>query len=429
MALGIIRQARLEIGDELRTLGPRADEAHLALEHAPRLGQLVDADLADEAADAGHPGIVLLRPHRLAAHFGIGPHGAQLDDLERLAIEADPALPVKGRAPALQLHRDRRRGDDRPGQRENEEADRNVEQPFPHSRKSAARGKSVREDQPGRVEAIEIDPPRFPLEEGREIIDFDPRRLDPQQIGERQRVAPLLKRENDLAGANPFKVTGKILDGGAVDGTVDRARAVVHANKANDREAGIRPPRERLDPRRARTRSEHQHAAPEAGPAKPVAKRSPDRDHRGKREAGGVEQARSPEGHWRKGGEEKAEQYDAKRGRDDDPRSRKAHRVVRLRAINPDGHHRALQRRCEGDHVRNPVRDRAARDPDLPEPQGPARLGAGEQQGEIDRPQQQHRIGHIMFEQPDHAFASPAVPRTVKASDTLRVSEKLTKKA
>ena len=51
-----------------------------------------------------------------------------------------------------------------------------------------------------------------------------------------------------------------------------------------------------------------EHAAPEAEPAKPVAKRSPDRDHRGKREAGGVEQARSPEGHRRKGEEEKAEQ-------------------------------------------------------------------------------------------------------------------------
>ena len=114
---------------------------------------------------------------------------------------------------------------------------------------------------------------------------------------------------------------------------------------------------------------------------------------------------------------------------DDDPRGGEADRMERLRAIDADRHHRALQGRRESDHVRNAIDHRAARDPDLPEPQGPARLGAGEQQGEIDRPQQQHRIGHIMFEQPDHAFASPAVPRTVKASDTLRVSEKLTKKA
>src|SRR3546814_4994692 len=47
VALGIIRQPGFEILDELRPFGARADEAHLALEHAPRLRQLVDPELAD----------------------------------------------------------------------------------------------------------------------------------------------------------------------------------------------------------------------------------------------------------------------------------------------------------------------------------------------------------------------------------------------
>src|SRR3546814_16537189 len=42
VALGIIRQPGFEILDELRPFGARADEAHLALEHAPRLRKLVD---------------------------------------------------------------------------------------------------------------------------------------------------------------------------------------------------------------------------------------------------------------------------------------------------------------------------------------------------------------------------------------------------
>ncbi len=62
VALGIIGQLVFEIVDEFRPLRARADEAHLALEHAPRLRQLVDPHLADEPADTGDARIVRSAP-------------------------------------------------------------------------------------------------------------------------------------------------------------------------------------------------------------------------------------------------------------------------------------------------------------------------------------------------------------------------------
>ena len=57
----------------LRDDGPRADKAHLALQHAPGLGQLVDPDFADEPPEAGDARIVLLGPLGTVL-FGIGAH-------------------------------------------------------------------------------------------------------------------------------------------------------------------------------------------------------------------------------------------------------------------------------------------------------------------------------------------------------------------
>ena len=48
-------------------------------------------------------------------------------------------------------------------------------------------------------------------------MDVDARRLDPQQIVERQRVAPLLQRQHDLAGVQREQMIGQACDVVAVD--------------------------------------------------------------------------------------------------------------------------------------------------------------------------------------------------------------------
>ena len=53
------------------------------------------------------------------------------------------------------------------------------------------------------------------------------RRLDSEQVGQRQRVASLLERKDDLAGAVADDMGIQILDAVAVDRMFDRDRPVV----------------------------------------------------------------------------------------------------------------------------------------------------------------------------------------------------------
>src|SRR5208337_425933 len=68
--------------DEFRALGTRADECHVALEHAPQLWNLIEARGAEKLADTGNAGIVIARPLWTARGFGVLAHGAELQDLE-----------------------------------------------------------------------------------------------------------------------------------------------------------------------------------------------------------------------------------------------------------------------------------------------------------------------------------------------------------
>src|ERR1700760_1730898 len=70
-----------EPGGELGALGARADEAHLTAKDVPELRDLVDACLAQEAAEAGNARVVFGGPAG-ALGFGVDEHGAELVDLE-----------------------------------------------------------------------------------------------------------------------------------------------------------------------------------------------------------------------------------------------------------------------------------------------------------------------------------------------------------
>ena len=132
------------------------------------------------------------------------------------------------------------------------------------ARERAARREAVGEDQPAGIERVEIDPPGLALDEAGEVVDVDPGGLDPQQVLERQRVAPFLEREHDLAGAEIGDEARQV---------VDRARAGSPARPrgwpsfmptiADDGEAALGRARPALEPRRARRR--RRAPAPGAG--------------------------------------------------------------------------------------------------------------------------------------------------------------------
>src|SRR5260370_403516 len=52
----VLRNAAVELLAEIRTLGPRTDDRHVAAQHVPELRQLVDAEAAPPTADRPRAG-------------------------------------------------------------------------------------------------------------------------------------------------------------------------------------------------------------------------------------------------------------------------------------------------------------------------------------------------------------------------------------
>lgn len=129
--VGVARVALHYLLDEVGALGAGAYETHIAAQDVPELGELVEMVLADELADAGEACVVLLVVELGdAGGFGVGVHGAELIDAERLAAAADTLLGEKGRAAVVAAHENV--ADDEEGKEydEAEDADDDVERAF-----------------------------------------------------------------------------------------------------------------------------------------------------------------------------------------------------------------------------------------------------------------------------------------------------------
>src|SRR5689334_18392241 len=94
MALFVIGNLFSQLRDEVRPLGTRTDEVHLAFQDVPELRDLVDANLADDAADAGRAVVAFRGPHRTFL-LGVHAHRAKLSQDKRPAVSADALLLVK----------------------------------------------------------------------------------------------------------------------------------------------------------------------------------------------------------------------------------------------------------------------------------------------------------------------------------------------
>lgn len=78
--------------------GAWADDAHVAFEDAPELGELVEGGAAEEGADGGEPGVGVLE--EVGGDFrSVGPHGAEFGHAEDAVVAADAVGPINGRPP------------------------------------------------------------------------------------------------------------------------------------------------------------------------------------------------------------------------------------------------------------------------------------------------------------------------------------------
>src|SRR4051812_16827288 len=97
VAQHVLRNAVLELLDEIGALGPRADDRHIAAEDVPELRQFVEVKPAEPLADRRAARVVVARPDRAGLVLGPLVHRAEFVDVERLAVEAHPLLLVEDR--------------------------------------------------------------------------------------------------------------------------------------------------------------------------------------------------------------------------------------------------------------------------------------------------------------------------------------------
>src|SRR4051812_991653 len=185
----------LELRDEQRPLGPRADDRHIALEDVPQLRQFVDVGAPQHLADRRPPRVLLAREHWPGHRFGIVEHRAELVDHERLAVEAHPLLTVEHRSARRELHQHR---DQPEGNRQHDQRgarDRNIDDPFDDAVEALERD-VVDVDDRDAVEILEARPQRDHLQQVGHDLDIDAfaaRRLD-----ELQHLHVLLGRQRDV---------------------------------------------------------------------------------------------------------------------------------------------------------------------------------------------------------------------------------------
>src|SRR5713101_6879249 len=70
---------------KFRTLWARPDKAHIALEHAPQLRNLIESRSAEEFSDFRDARVIVQRPGRAAIGFCVLSHGSKLVAMENFA--------------------------------------------------------------------------------------------------------------------------------------------------------------------------------------------------------------------------------------------------------------------------------------------------------------------------------------------------------
>ena len=172
MAEHVLRDAVLELLDEVRSLGPRADDGHVAAQHVPELRQLVDVEAAQQPADPRRARVVVTRPDRAGVVLGADVHRAELVDVERLAVEPHPLLLVEHgpRGRLLDEERDEReeRREGRERARRNADVDGALQDAV-----EAAQRHVVEADDRDAVEVLEPRAQRDELQQVGDDVDVD----------------------------------------------------------------------------------------------------------------------------------------------------------------------------------------------------------------------------------------------------------------
>ena len=122
---------------DLRKLGPRSDDAHIAAKSVPELWNLVEATPSQKASNSGQArvfggfvraaALTRVRWRADVAFASIGSHRSELPDLERFSVAPNPLLPEEDRSPAIEQNCQRDQPDEGRENHQRSARDDNIE--------------------------------------------------------------------------------------------------------------------------------------------------------------------------------------------------------------------------------------------------------------------------------------------------------------
>src|SRR6266849_525374 len=196
--LHVVRDLPLEFVDELRPLGTRPDEAHVAEQHIEELGELVESYPTEESPHVGHARVAWLGPYRSRGPLRVVAHGAKLVEDEDAAIQTGAGLAVQDRPGGLELDRDGDEGHDGRRHHQADDGQGDVEETL-DDLGSGGLDEAVRENEPAGPELRDQDLACSFFVKGRPILHGNaPEAAFEQRIGRESTSAIHLDHDHDI---------------------------------------------------------------------------------------------------------------------------------------------------------------------------------------------------------------------------------------
>src|SRR6185436_14388385 len=242
MPLLVERDFLSQLGHEMRPLRSGTNEAHLTLQNVPKLGNLIDSNLANDATYTRRAIVFLAGPNRTIL-FGINSHRAKLGQHKSATVLADSFLLVKNRTLRLELDQHSRDQNDR--QREN--CANQCHQPVDHGARDfrdLRLASTSGEDQPRRAKHVQRNAAGNPFIKRGALFDIHvARQTQLQQLVCRQLSTTFSHRHDDTIDVLFLDDNVEILrqpNHAWIDKTLAKQFGV-SADKADDAIAGITP--------------------------------------------------------------------------------------------------------------------------------------------------------------------------------------------
>src|SRR5581483_10421491 len=183
---------------------------HVALEHAPQLRNLIQAQKSQILSHFGDAWIIIRGPSGTGIRLSILPHGAKLIAVKSLASASHPLLTVENRTFRTHLHCQSHKGNDRKGKDEPAKCSNEVHD-APEDTIDGAEAESFREDEPTGIQLLHFDASVELFQPGSCLFHLASRQPEREQLLNGNGSAPVGHGNNDAMNPSFFRQTRKMI--------------------------------------------------------------------------------------------------------------------------------------------------------------------------------------------------------------------------